>query len=319
MKVKVLFFSAVIVTVLSVADICAAYWIWTPGTGKFINPKYSAKETPQKQFDWATEFFKAKDYKRAIAEFDKLLKQYPLAQLAGDAQFYIAQSYENIGEYYTAFENYQLVIDKYPYSKNVEEVIEKEYRIGNLFYSGQKTRILGVALLPSKDKAIKVFSKVVENSPYGKYADIAQFKMGQCYMGIADYVNAALAFKGIVENHPKSLLVDDAKYQIALCAANSASALDYNEEDTDKALEEFEDFVKRYPDTNMEEQARNFIGKLEERKAEKNFNIAQFYEKQGNVHSAAIYYEEILDAYPESKWASRASEKLETIRKDTGK
>lgn len=316
MRVKVLLLSAMIITFLSITDICAAYWIWTPGTGKFINPKHAVRETPEKQFDWAMEFFKAGDCKKAIAEFDKLLKHYPQAKLAADAQFYIAQSYENAGEYYTAFENYQKVIDKYPYSKSVEEVIEREYRIGNLFYSGQKTRILGVALLPSKDKAIQVFGKVIENSPYGKYADIAQFKMGQCYMETADYVNAALAFKGVVENHPKSLLVDDAKYQIALCAASSAGTVEYNEEDTDKALEAFEDFVQRYPDSSMEGQARSFISRLEEERAEKNFNIAQFYERQGNAHSAVIYYEEIVDTCPAgSKWVSMASEKLETIRK----
>ncbi|MBL7084886.1 MAG: outer membrane protein assembly factor BamD [Candidatus Omnitrophica bacterium] len=296
-----------------------AYWIWTPETGKFINPKHAAKETPQEQFDWAMSFFESEDYKKAIAEFEKLIKHYPLSKLASEAQFYLALSYENTGEYYRAFENYQLVIDKYPYTERVDEIIEREYSIANLFFTGQKAKMLGMAILSAKPKAIEIFTKVVENAPYGKYADIAQYKLGQCHMEMKDYINAALAFKEIIENYPKSPLTDDAKYQIAICAADSATGPEYNEEDTDKAIKEFKDFVKRYPDSNMEKEARNFINNLENQKAQNNFSIALFYEKQHNLTSAVIYYKEILDQYPETEWAAKALERLQVIRKESEK
>ncbi len=312
-------FIFLIITLLvsaSCAEVSLAYWIWTPETGKFINPKHAVKETPQKQFDWAMSFLESKDYKRAIGEFEKLIKNYPLSKLASEAQFNLGLCYENMGEYYRAFENYQLVIDKYPYTERVDEIIEREYRIANLFYTGQKAKILGMAIMPARTKAIEIFAKVAENAPYGEYADVAQFKLGQCYMDIDDYINAALAFKEIIENYPKSSLLDDAKYQIAICAASSTSGPEYNEEDTEKAIKEFKDFVKRYPDSNMEKEARNFIDKLEGQKAQKNFDIARFYERQGNTESAVIYYEEILEKYPESEWASQALERLQIIQNE---
>ena len=30
-----------------------AYWEWTPQTGRWINPKYASKATPQEQYEWA--------------------------------------------------------------------------------------------------------------------------------------------------------------------------------------------------------------------------------------------------------------------------
>ena len=312
-----------ILTVLLISTSCGrvslAYWIWTPKSGKFINPKYAAKESPQKQLDWAMSFFESEDYKRAITEFEKLLKHYPLSKLASRAQFHLAAAYEKMGEHYRAFENYQQVIDKYPYTEKVEEIIEREYRIANLFYSGRKAKILGLALLPARHKAIEIFAKVVENSPYGEYAPLAQYKLGECYMQMKDYINAALAFKKIIENYPKSPLIDDAKYKIAMCAANAATGPEYNEEDTDKAIKEFNDFVRRYPDSQMEKEARHFIDKLENQKAENHFNIARFYERQSNLDSAIIYYEEILHKYPTSEWAVKALEKLQIIRKGVKK
>jgi hypothetical protein len=53
------------------------YWIWTPKTGKFINPKYAVKTTPKEQLDFAKSFYDGKVYDDAKREFKKLLKAYP--------------------------------------------------------------------------------------------------------------------------------------------------------------------------------------------------------------------------------------------------
>ena len=50
-----------------------AYWVWTPKTGKWINPKYAVKDTPKQQMEWAMGFYEAGEYKRAISEFQKLI------------------------------------------------------------------------------------------------------------------------------------------------------------------------------------------------------------------------------------------------------
>ena len=35
-----------------------AFWIWTPKSNKFVNPKHVAKDTPEEQYEWAMKFFK---------------------------------------------------------------------------------------------------------------------------------------------------------------------------------------------------------------------------------------------------------------------
>ena len=66
-----------------------AFWIWTPETNKWINPKYAVKETPQEQLKVGTDLYEMKEYKQAIREFEKLLKHYPRARQAPDAQYHI--------------------------------------------------------------------------------------------------------------------------------------------------------------------------------------------------------------------------------------
>ncbi len=93
-----------------------AVWIWTPKTKKWENPKYAVKDTPKLQFELAMSFFNAGNYKRAQAEFRRLLKAYPNSEFAPEAQFYVGLCYQNQEQYYEAFSAYQRVIETYPYS-----------------------------------------------------------------------------------------------------------------------------------------------------------------------------------------------------------
>ena len=87
-----------------------AYWVWTPKTGEWINPKYAVKDTPKEQMDWAMGFYDAGEHKKAISEFEKLIKNYPNSVYCPSAQYYIGRSYEEKEDYYQAYLSYQKTI-----------------------------------------------------------------------------------------------------------------------------------------------------------------------------------------------------------------
>src|SRR5437868_3703775 len=80
-----------------------AFWMWTPETNKWENPKYSVKGTPKEQLDHALESYKAKDYKKATNELSKLISHYPKAREAAEAQYYLGVILEDQGELHAAF------------------------------------------------------------------------------------------------------------------------------------------------------------------------------------------------------------------------
>src|SRR3989338_2374832 len=155
-----------------------AYWEWTPQTGRWINPKYASKTTPQEQYEWARGFYEAKDYKKAVREFSKIPKHFPDSDYSPKGYLGLAESYEGMGEYYKAFQIYQKLLDGYPSFAESDVIIERQYRIGNLFFEGHKRKILGVEILPSGEQAIEIFKKVADNAPYGPQGETAQYKIG---------------------------------------------------------------------------------------------------------------------------------------------
>jgi outer membrane assembly lipoprotein YfiO len=225
----------------------------------------------------------------------------------------LAESYEGLGEYYKAFQTYQKLLDAYPSYAETDAIIERQYRIGNLFFEGQKRKFFGFEILPSGDQAIEIFKKIVDNAPYGSYGEAAQYKTGECYKKLGKYTEAKEVFESAVRQYPGGEYVDIARFQIALCTVKKSKESAYDQQATDQAIAEFKEFIRSHPRSESADEAKAMIAELLDRKAEKSFQIAEFYESRRDLASAKVYYQEIITQYPESSYATIAKEKLEKL------
>lgn len=291
-----------------------SYWIWTPKTGKWINPKTQVKSTPKEQFDFGRSLYDIKQYQEAGREFKKLLKTYPKAVEAADSQYYLGLIEEAQGNLYAAYQAYQKVIDKYPFLEKIPEIIEREYKIAESFMEGGKRKALGVAL-PVENPAIEIFTKVIENSTYGPQAASAQYKLGLVLKGLLRYYEAEEAFSKVVSNYPDSEWAGAAKFQIASCRAAVSRGSDYDQGAAKEAKEKFEEFVIEHPEAVLSKDAERNIELLNEKEAQSYYNIGRFYEKQKVSGAAKTYYNDIINNYPDSQWAAKAMERLQMMEK----
>ena len=290
------------------------YWIWTPKTGKFVNPKTAVKPSPKEQFNFAKRFYDIKKYEDAKREFKKLLQGYPKSAEAAESQYHLGLIEEAQDNLYGAYEAYQKVIDKYPFSERIQEIIEREYKIAEAFMTGTKRKALGMAL-PVENPAIEILTKVIENSTYGPLASKAQYKLGLVLKGLMRYYEAEEAFNKVISNYPDSEWAKAAKFQIASCRAALSRGPDYDQGATGEAKDKFEEFVKEHPDAVLSRDAQKNIEDLKEKEAEANYNIARFYEKQKAYPAAKVYYDDIINNYPDSTWAAKALERLRVMEK----
>lgn len=304
-----------IISIFIASQQAFAYWVWTPESGKWENPKYAAKDTPEEQFVYAKGFYDKGNLALALKEFKKLIKYYPLAKEAPTAQYYIGRIMEDLDNPYEAFKAYQKVIDLYPYTELVDDVIEREYKIGEMFFEGKKIKVLGPLRVPAKDKAVEIFKAVSGNAPYGKYAEPSIFKAGLAYKAILDYDSAIMMFKDLIDKYPNSDLIDKARYELAECSKLMSLRPDYDQTPTVVAREEFEDFIQKHPDSEMSGEAKKIVDKLKDREAQNAYKIGQFYESRRMPESAIVYYEDIIKNYTETEWAKKAQERLNELEK----
>ncbi|MFZ5800336.1 MAG: outer membrane protein assembly factor BamD [Candidatus Omnitrophota bacterium] len=290
-----------------------AYWIWTPQTGRWINPRTEVKGSPEEQLKFALELFTAKEYKKSEQEFIKLIHRYRRAKEAAEAQYYIGRIMEDTNRPFQAFLAYQRVIDKYPFSERQAEIVERQYNLGERLMKAKITFWDSVA--GKEYNVIEIFRKAVENAPFGKYAAISQYKIGLVLKNAGMYSEARQEFEKVVNEYPQSEWVKASRYQIALCDAKAAPKPAYDQSTTKDAVKEFEEFVKTYPGAELTDEAKSHIRDLKDKEAENNFKIAQFYEKQKAFAAAKIYYNTVVEDYQGTQWAVKSLEHLRILEK----
>ncbi len=287
-----------------------AAWVWTPQTRRWINPKYAAKETPTAQMEWAVDFFEARDYPRANREFIRLVKSYPRSDLAPEAQYLAGLSFELMGRSGPAFDTYKKLIRIYPFSGRFKDAIEREFFIAETLFGGERLQLIGPIKVPALDKAIEIYQDVVDHAPYGEYGDRAQMRLGEAYIRQNRYEEANRAFQKVVDDYPNSPLVQKAKFNVAFCARQLSLKASYDQSATDEAIGWYDKFIAGNPDSDLIPQAKESLKLLHEIKAEGLVKIAGFYEIQRKPASAAVYYREIVQKYPETSHAAAAIAKL---------
>jgi len=310
---KRIILSLLIISFLSIQP-AYSYWIWTPKSGKWVNPKNLPKDNPKEQFAYAKSYFDNNKYEDAKREFRKLLKAYPKSAEAAESQYYLGLTEEAQGKSYEAYLAYQTVIDKYPFSERIQEIIEREYKIAERFMAGEKRKALGIDL-PVDNPAIEIFGKVVENSTYGPLAPKAQYKLGLVLKALLRYYEAEDEFNKVVSRYSDSEWVSAAKFQIASCRASLSKGAAYDQGAAQEAKERFEEFVKERPDAVLSLDAQKNIGQIREKEAQSSYDIARFYEKQKAFDSAKIYYNDIINNHAESSWAGEAIARLQMMEK----
>jgi len=190
-----------------------AVWIWTPETGKFINPKWEVKATPQDQLEYAQSFMDQGKCPKAMDEFKKLIKNYPRAKEAPEAQFFTGQCLETLDKPYEAYKAYQVVIDKYPFSERAAQIVGLEYKLGNYLLEGRDHRSKwSQAVLGSDERVIEILRTVIKDAPYGKYAAIAQYKIGLFLKEKGMYQEARDEFEKTMNDYPTSEWAHAAKF-----------------------------------------------------------------------------------------------------------
>lgn len=295
---------------LSLVTPASAVWIWTPQNNKWVNPKYAVRDTPAEQLSFALTYFNDRDYKSAIREFQKLMRQYPKALEAAEAQFYIGMALEQQNKFKEAFAAYQMVIDKYPFSERAAEIVKLQFGLAEkMLEDGGEKGILGAVIGPADD-VVDIFEAVIRNAPYGPLAPEAQYQIGLYLKEQKLYQEARDEFMKVINDYPQSDRAKAAEFQIAYTDSLRSVDAQYDQEITKSAVEGFEDYLRKNPGSELSPEAREKISRLREKEAENNFVIAQFYEKQKNFTAAKIYYQTIIDQYQDTTWARQALQKL---------
>src|SRR5213082_985 len=309
-----------IVVVLALPTIGMASVIFQPGKkAKYVVPgeeEISGNAAELFQIGQTAE--KEGNTKRAIKAYKSLVKRHPKDALAAGALFRAAELQEQRHDYLRAAESFRQLVEKYPGSPNFDEAIEAQFRIGEIYLTGKKLRILGIPVASSLERAVTIFASVVRTAPYGKYTARAQFDIGLVREKQGANDAAIEAYQAVVDKFPNEPIAVDAQYQIGYIWFHASKTGTKDIAAASKAKTAFQDFLFHYPNSEKAAQARADLGLLEQKQTSSSFEVAKFYDKQKYYRAAVIYYNEVIRQQPGSQESNEAKKRIDQLRAKFG-
>lgn len=165
-----------------------------------------------------------------------------------------------------------------------------------------------MALYQSEDytDAAKAFETVIQLGRGTDYAREAQYYLAESYFNDERYLLASSEYGRYVALYPRSDKREEAQFKEAFSYYKLSPRYRLDQSHTRTAIEKFQLFNSRYPNSERADQAAEYITKLRSKLAKKLYYSADLYMRTDSYEAAIVYYDLTIDNYPESIWAQRA-------------
>ena len=216
-------------------------------------------------YNLAWVYLKQGEFKEAIKEFKKIVKETDDKIIKVSALCQIGDVYQDSGDYLRAQEAYDTILKDYPDS----------------LYSDYVQYQLGLTMLKSSnyDGAILAFLTLKQNYPQSKLLDDAYYALGSAYFQKQDYRAGSEIFEKFKNEFSNSALKPQALYLLGASL--------YNLEKFPEAIEIFKSIIQLYP------QNKELMQKAE-------YEIADCYSQMGNEGEAITRFKILRSKYPDS-------------------
>ena len=313
---------------VSVCGAAHAQWVWTPETGRFVRMDNLPKETPELQVEHERTLVLQGDYSEAWDEADKFDRFFSDSEYADENQYLRGEIRLGQERYVDAAEEYQKVVSTHPESALYDDVIQKQYDIGDTLYEKGLKRvgdgetsawmsrrplswIQSLRRRPFKN-AVDVYTIVIENQPFTPEAAEAQYKIGKCHFAREKYLEAGFEFRRVIEDYPDSEWVREASFDLTRCYEESSLDPDYDQAPARLAMESVSEFVRRFPDDPRVDERIEISEEMRENIAEQRFRSAEYYERRRSMVAARIYYDVAAYQFEGTEASKKAIEWIET-------
>lgn len=161
------------------------------------------------------------------------------------------------------------------------------------------------------DNAIAAFERLTLQLPArDTLLPRAHWFLGRAHLERDEQLLAAQSFVRLVESFPADTLADDALFEAAKAYARMWRKPELSPEYGETAVGTFQTLLSAYPDSPRVAEAQQEIARLHDWMARKDYETGEYYQRRRAYDSAIIYFQDVVQKYPDTPTAKRASLKL---------
>jgi len=146
-------------------------------------------------------------------------------------------------------------------------------------------------------KTTELLTQILPRFRATEEAEELNWMNAQSYFGMKDYFTAGSYFKSFIEQFPFGKHAEEANYMAALCDYNISARPELDQDNTRNALEGFNIFLTKFPNSSKAEGCKKMIKSLEDKLVEKSYLSARLYYDMKQYKAAVVALNNSLKEY----------------------
>lgn len=300
---------------------------WKTLIGKGVNPQkarelYVEAERKYQEALRAESDQKQDAFAQAAKQFKQAAERWPDSALEEDAMFMAGEAYFFADMYPKANEAWEKLLKKYSNSKHLDAIESRRFAIAQFwldlhdkdpeafwaFNWTDPTR-------PTRDtfgNSVRVYDRIRLDDPTGKLADDATLAAGNAYFAKQRYLDADNFYTDLRKTFPSS----EHQYRAHLLGLKSKlltyEGTDYSGTPLDQAEKLIKQIQRQFPQEAAQE--REYLARayaeVRFKKAEREWYLAQYYDRRREYGAARFYYDILTKNFAETPFAEKAKARL---------
>lgn len=128
-----------------------------------------------------------------------------------------------------------------------------------------------------------------------------------CYYEQKQYLLAGYYFDLFAKSFPMSKNAEECLYMSALCSYNQSPKYSLDQTKTKEAIEAFNYFMTRYPNSNRKDECNRLVDDLVKKLARKDFEIAKLYYHTMEYEASITSFQNLMNNYPNTQYAEESN------------
>jgi len=253
----------------------------------------------------------------ALAQIKEEFPQY----MGPDLDLFLAGELEYWKDRYAkAMKQYEKLLKDYPGSEYAPAVLDREFDIAQAYLGGRKKKVLGLFKIRGYAEGVELMERISDRAGLDEPNSVglkAAVAVAEHYESREQHLEAYLKWSEVASYWETGPVGKRALLRMAennLLAYNQPPAkrrafLDASKLVTAKTY--YEKYAALYPGEAKQHEIPEKLKQIDELMAYKQFTIGQYYQRAGKTSAAPIYFDMVIQNWPETEAAAMARQALD--------
>jgi len=204
------------------------------------------------------------------------------------------------GEFVKAARSYDKFFADYPESEFYEAALDRKFAIGTAYLQGRKRKVLGIFRMKGYAEGIKIMDKISDQAGDAPISLRAMIAVAENLEKRGKYDDAWQRWSEISLRWPTGEPRRMAILGMARCKHAAYKGPGYDVANLVSAKSYYENYRLHYPEAAEQINVAGKLAEITEQLAYKRYQTGRYYEKVGNAQGAKLYYQMVVDNWPQT-------------------